>query len=75
VYRLGDAVFIKVARANLERKTLDFMLVDEEGKPIVSQPKDTRPAPSISYGRKGKKKSPKKEKKGKTEGGKKKRKK
>ena len=29
IYRLGDPVNIQVARANLERKQLDFMLVDE----------------------------------------------
>jgi ribonuclease R len=28
VYRLGDSVTIQVARANLERKQLDFTLVD-----------------------------------------------
>ena len=28
VYNLGDSLRIKVARANLERKQLDFVLVD-----------------------------------------------
>lgn len=31
-YRLGDNVKVKVARANLERKQLDFILVDDRGK-------------------------------------------
>jgi len=31
-YRLGDNVKVKVARANLERKQLDFLLVDERGR-------------------------------------------
>ena len=30
-YRLGDNVKVKVARANLERKQLDFLLVDDRG--------------------------------------------
>lgn len=31
-YRLGDNVKVKVARANLERKQLDFILVDDRGR-------------------------------------------
>ncbi len=30
-YRLGDNVKVKVARANLERKQLDFLLIDDKG--------------------------------------------
>ena len=33
-YRLGDEVKVKVARTNLERKQLDFVLVDENGRRI-----------------------------------------
>lgn len=31
-YRLGDNVKVKVARANLERKQLDFLLIDDRGR-------------------------------------------
>ena len=31
-YQLGDAIRIKVARANLEKRQLDFALAEEEGK-------------------------------------------
>lgn len=31
-YRLGDNVKVKVARANLERKQLDFALIDENAR-------------------------------------------
>ncbi len=30
-YRLGDAVTVRVARANLDRKQLDFVIVDDRG--------------------------------------------
>jgi ribonuclease R len=32
-YRLGDAVQVQVARCNLDRKQLDFVLVDEKNPP------------------------------------------
>lgn len=32
-YRLGDEVKVRVARASLERKQLDFVLVDDQGRP------------------------------------------
>ncbi len=36
-YRLGDEVRIQVARANIERRMLDFALLDDKGRPM-SQP-------------------------------------
>lgn len=36
-YRLGDIVRIQVARANVERRMLDFALLDDKGRPM-SQP-------------------------------------
>jgi len=33
-YRLGDEVKVKVSRASLDKRQLDFVLVDESGKPM-----------------------------------------
>ncbi len=33
-YRLGDIVKVQVARTNLDKKQLDFVIVDEEGRPL-----------------------------------------
>lgn len=33
VYQLGDPVRIQVAKADVEKKQLDFTIADEEGKP------------------------------------------
>lgn len=35
-YNLGDAVKVRVARANIEKRQLDYLLVDEDGNPIGS---------------------------------------
>lgn len=43
-YRLGDAVKVQVARANLDRKQLDFVLADEKNPP---RSLDTLQAPSV----------------------------
>lgn len=37
-YQLGDAIQIKVARANLERKQLDFALIEDENKSVAEAP-------------------------------------
>ena len=56
-YRLGDKVCVQVAQANLERKQLDFMLIDQRtGKPI-STPNPNAGRPKGGF--KGKKNSKK----------------
>ena len=47
VYQLGDPIRIKVAKANLERKQLDFTLDDGRPvkvpqQPVKEQPKDKK---------------------------------
>ncbi len=44
-YRLGDAAKVQVARANLDKKQLDFVLVDEKNPP---RSLDTLQAPPVS---------------------------
>ena len=44
-YRLGDTVKVQVARANLDKKQLDFVLVDEKNPP---RSLDTIEAPSVA---------------------------
>ncbi len=44
-YRLGDTVKVQVARANLDKKQLDFVLVDEKNPP---RSLDTLAAPSVN---------------------------
>lgn len=36
VYQLGDKLTVQVARANLDKKQLDFAIVDENGQPMVA---------------------------------------
>lgn len=46
-YTLGDQVKVQVARADLERKQLDFALVDDKGNP--NKPlEDRKPASAMS---------------------------
>lgn len=60
-YGLGDKVRIRVERANLERRQLDFALVGEEGKDIAPAERKRSPEPdtdtSKKRGRKGRRKS------------------
>ncbi len=53
-YALGDKVTIRVERANLERKQLDFIIVDEDAQDIFSTPAPKFSAPD--FGKKSKKK-------------------
>lgn len=49
-YRLGDRITVQVARANLDRKQLDFVIVDEKNPP---RSLDTLAAPSVTQALKG----------------------
>lgn len=62
-YRLGDKVSVQVAQANLERKQLDFVLIDPRtGKPV------SKPSPSSGKAVSSKSKKNDKGKKGKNKG-------
>jgi len=41
-YRLGDVVNVQVARTNLDKKQLDFVIVDEDDQPIGNQKNSTK---------------------------------
>ena len=46
-YRLGDKIKIQVARCNLERKQLDFVIVDEKNPPRIDSLKGGRSVAEI----------------------------
>ncbi len=52
-YRLGDPIRVKIARANLERKQIDFALVDENDCLLSDRPSSAS-VPEILYGNKKK---------------------
>lgn len=52
-YNLGDKVKIRVERANLERRQLDFSIISDTQTPVNPQPSQPK-KPTKSAGRKGK---------------------
>lgn len=52
-YNLGDKVKIRVERANLERRQLDFSIISDAQTPVYPQPSQPK-KPTKSAGRKGK---------------------
>ncbi len=71
-YMLGDEVKVQVARADLDRKQLDFMLVEDNGNP--NKPLPPRPSKNKNHGRNQPVKGAKKKQKTRTHGGNKRRK-
>ncbi len=56
-YTLGDKVTVQVARADLERKQLDFALMSDDGQPLRPRRESSKPADArkgVSGGRRGK---------------------
>jgi ribonuclease R len=43
VYRLGDKVVIRVARTDIERRQLDFVLISDDGQPSSRAPEHEKP--------------------------------
>lgn len=56
-YRLGDAVKVQVARAALDRRQLDFVIVDEKNPPRTLATLGPQQVPSDRQGKKGKQKT------------------
>ena len=56
-YRLGDAVKVQVARAALDRRQLDFVIVDEKNPPRTFATLGPQQVPSDRQGKKGKQKT------------------
>ena len=56
-YRLGDAVKVQVARAALDRRQLDFVIVDEKNPPRSLATLGPQQAPSDRQSKKGKQKT------------------
>ena len=54
-YTLGDRVRIQVARANVERKMVDFALIDDQGRPITRVEKEPTVKEALSSRGKSKK--------------------
>ena len=55
-YRLGDNIKVQVARADLQRKQLDFALIDENNPPKTVKQLNASAKPRPDFEKPGKKK-------------------